>query len=167
MTPKGNKQLVIYQAPSGAIELRGDFNKETIWATQAQIADLFSIERSVATKHIRNILKDKELNSNSVCANFAHTADDGKIYQVQFYNLDLILAVGYRANSSRAIEFRQWATKTLREHITKGYTVNRKRIAQNYDAFIKAVADVQALLLLFGFYANTAPREATTSIRRV
>ena len=138
--------VVIYQAKDGAIELRGDFSRETVWATQAQIADVFQIERSVVTKHIRNILKDKELDQKSVCANFAHTAADGKTYQVQFYNLDVILAVGYRANSARAIEFRQWATKTLREHITKGYTINRRRIASNYAAFLKSVADIQALL---------------------
>lgn len=139
-------ELVIYQAPSGAIELRGDFAHENIWATQAQIASVFNAERSVITKHIRNILKDKELDADSVCAKFAHTAPDGKTYRVQFYNLDIILAVGYRTNSKRAIEFRQWATKTLREHITRGYTVNRKQIVKNYDAFMKAVADVQTLL---------------------
>ena len=141
-----NKQLVIYQAPSGAIELRGDFRRETIWATQAQVAELFDIERSVTTKHIRNILKDKELDADSVCAKFAHTATDGKTYQVQFYNLDLILAVGYRANSAKAIEFRKWATKILREHIINGYTINRKQIGKNYDAFMKAVGDIQTLL---------------------
>src|SRR3989344_7332925 len=138
--------IVVYQAKSGAIELRGDLSHETIWATQAQIADVFQIERSVVTKHIRNVLKDKELDADSVCANFAHTATDGKVYQVLFYNLDVILAVGYRANSKRAIEFRKWATKTLREHITKGYTINRKQIGKNYDAFMKAVGDIQALL---------------------
>ncbi|MFH1667856.1 MAG: hypothetical protein ABH884_02425 [Candidatus Komeilibacteria bacterium] len=73
---KENNQIVIYQAKSGAIEFRGDFSKETIWATQSQISDLFGIERSVTTKHIRNILKDKELDIHSVCANFAHTAAD-------------------------------------------------------------------------------------------
>ena len=146
MKKKENRQIVIYQAPSGAIEFRGDWKKETIWATQAQVAELFDIERSVTTKHIRNILKDKELDVDSVCAKFAHTAADGKTYQVQFYNLDLILAVGYRANSVKAIEFRKWATRVLREHIIKGYTVNRKRIAHNYDAFMKAVADIQTLL---------------------
>src|SRR3989344_5601748 len=140
------RQLVTYQAPSGAIELRGDFRHETIWATQAQVAELFDIERSVTTKHIRNILKDKELDADSVCAKFAHTATDGKTYQVQFYNLDLILAVGYRANSAKAIEFRKWATKILREHIIKGYTINRKQIGKNYDAFMKAVGDIQTLL---------------------
>lgn len=143
---KDAKQIVIYQAKSGAIELRGDISRETIWATQAQIAEMFQAERSVVTKHIRNILKDKELDADSVCAKFAHTADDGKTYQVQFYNLDVILAVGYRTNSKRAIEFRQWATKTLREHITRGYTINRKQIAKNYEAFMKSVSDIQALL---------------------
>lgn len=138
--------VVIYQAKNGAIELRGDFSHETFWATQANIAEIFSAERSVITKHIRNILKDRELDTRSVCAKFAHTAEDGKTYQVQFYNLDVVLAVGYRANSKRAIEFRQWATKTLREHITRGYTINRKQIAKNYAAFLKSVSDIQALL---------------------
>lgn len=141
-----NKGAVIYQAKSGAIELRGDFSKDTIWATQAQIADIFQVERSVVTKHIRNILKDRELDVNSVCAKFAHTADDGKAYQVQFYNLDVILAVGYRTNSKRAIEFRQWATKTLRSYIVDGYAVNKKRIAQNYEQFLAVVRDIQKLL---------------------
>lgn len=137
---------IVYQAKSGAIELRGDFERETFWATQARIAEVFDIERSVVTKHIRNILKDKELDEYSVCAKFAHTAEDGKTYQVQFYNLDVILSVGYRANSIRAIEFRKWATKTLREHITKGYTINQKQIIKNYGAFMKSVADIQVLL---------------------
>ena len=138
--------VVIYQAKNGAIELRGDFVHETFWVAQADIASIFNAERSVITKHIRNILNDEELDVRSVCAKFAHTATDGKTYQVQFYNLDVVLAVGYRTNSKRAIEFRQWATKTLREHITKGYTINRKQVAKNYDAFLKSVSGIQALL---------------------
>ncbi len=143
---KNNKQIVIYQAPSGAIEFKGDWKKETIWATQAQIAEVFDAERSVITKHVKNILADKELEVDSVCAKFAHTGNDGKVYQVQFYNLDVILAVGYRTNSKRAIEFRKWATRTLREYITKGYAINRSRIASNYESFMKSVTDIQALL---------------------
>ena len=139
-------KIVIYQAKNGAIELRGDVSHETIWATQAQISELFNVERSVITKHINNILKSKELDENSVCAKFAHTAEDGKTYQVQYYNLDVILSVGYRTNGKIAIAFRQWATKTLREHITKGYTINRKQIAKNYDAFMQTVASIQNLL---------------------
>ena len=145
-TRRIKNNVVVYQAKSGAIELRGDFRAETIWATQTQMGDVFGIERSVITKHIRNILKDKELDEHSVCADFAHTAEDGKTYQVQHYNLDVILAVGYRTNSVRAIQFRRWATKILREHITQGYTINRKRIGTNYTAFMEAVADIQTLL---------------------
>jgi len=143
---KINNQVIVYQAKNGAIELRGDFSKETIWATQAQIAEVFSVERSVVTKHIRNIISDQELNERSVCAKFAHTAEDGKTYQVQYYNLDIILAVGYRANSARAIQFRQWATKTLHSHIVDGYTINRSRISKNYTRFLEAVENIKALL---------------------
>ncbi len=138
--------IIIYQAKNGAIELRGDFEHETVWATQAEISKVFDVERSVVTKHIRNILKDGELDKNSVCAKFAHTAVDGKTYQVEHYNLDAIISVGYRVNSKTATLFRQWATKTLHQHITKGYTINRKRIAKNYDEFMKAIGDIQALL---------------------
>lgn len=125
---KNNSNIIIYQAKNGALELRGDRAKETMWANQAQIAEVFGIERSVVTKHIRNILKDKELDQRSVCVKFAHTSEDGKTYQVQHYNLDVILAIGYRTSSTRAIQFRQWATKVLRSHITDGYTLNEKRL---------------------------------------
>lgn len=139
-------EIIVYQNKSGAIEFKGDFKKETVWANQAQIGELFNIERSVITKHIGNIFKEKELDEISVCANFAHTAGDGKKYQVQYYNLDLILSVGYRVNSQKATVFRQWATKTLRQHILSGYTINKKRIAQNYETFLQAVEDVKKIL---------------------
>ena len=117
-------EIAIYQSESGAIELRGDWQNETIWVTQAQIANLFEVDRTVVTKHIRNILKIGELDSKEVCAKFAHTATDGKTYQTQFYNIDVVLAVGYRVNSKIATKFRRWATTTLKEHIFKG--VERK-----------------------------------------
>ncbi|MDP2944275.1 MAG: virulence protein RhuM/Fic/DOC family protein [bacterium] len=141
-----NNQIVIYQAKSGALEIKKDFQAKTVWATQAQIAEIFDIDRSVITKHIRNILSDKELRAGSVCAKFAHTGNDGKTYQVQFYNLDIILAVGYRTNSARAIEFRKWATKTLRSYILDGYAVNKNRISRNYQQFLEAVNDIRRLL---------------------
>jgi hypothetical protein len=143
---KKQNETVVYQAKTGAIELNQDINSDTIWATQADIADIFDVQRPAITKHIRNIMKDKELKPDSVCSKKERTADDGKIYQVQFYNLDVILAVGYRTNSSKAIAFRQWATETLKSHITKGYTINRQRIKANYDEFLKAVEDVKNLL---------------------
>ena len=146
MKKKASKQIVIYQAQSGAIELRGDFRHETIWATQANIADLFGTKRPAITKHLRNIFKEKELDEKSVCSILEHTAADGKTYKTQYYNLDVIIAVGYRVNSKRATHFRIWATKTLKEHLLKGYTINRKQIGKNYDAFMKAVGDIQTLL---------------------
>ncbi len=152
MKNKPPKQLIIYQAKSGAIEFRGDFERDTIWGNQKQIAEVFDIDRSVATKHIRNIFKDKELDKKVVCAKFAHTTQHGAVKgktqtrAVEFYNLDIILAVGYRANSSKAIEFRKWATKILKQHLLDGYTINKKQIGQNYEKFMQAVADIKALL---------------------
>jgi prophage maintenance system killer protein len=139
-------ETIVYQAKSGAIELKRDIHTSTIWATQEDIANIFNVQRPAITKHIRKILKDKELNTKSVCSKMERTAADGKKYQVQLYSFDVILAVGYRTNSSKAIAFRQWATKTLKEHIQKGYTINRRRIKANYESFIKAVEDVKSLL---------------------
>ena len=141
--------IVIYQAKNGAIEFRGDFERETIWATQEQISKVFGIDRSVITKHINNIYKESELEEKATCAKIAQVQKEGKrevLREIAHYNLDLILSVGYRVNSKTATMFRQWATKTLREHITKGYTINRKQIQKNYDAFMKSVGDIQALL---------------------
>ncbi len=138
--------VVVYQAKNGAIELRGDFERESIWATLDQIATVFGRDKSVISRHFKNIFNERELDRTAVVAKNATTAADGKIYQVEYYNLDAILSVGYRVNSKTATQFRQWATKTLREHITKGYTINRKQIGKNYDAFMKTVSDIQALL---------------------
>ncbi len=137
------KGVVVFQANNGAIELRGDLAKETIWATQAQIAEIFSIDRTVATKHIGNILKNKEVDAKSNVQKM-HIANSDKPSAI--YSLDIILAVGYRANSARAIEFRQWATKTLRQHITKGYTLNPKVLKKNYTEFQKAIENIKQLL---------------------
>lgn len=140
------KEVVIYQAKSGAIELRGDFGHETLWATQAQIAEIFGTQRPAITKHLRNIFSEGELKERAVSSILEHTATDGKSYKTQFYNLDAVLSVGYRVNSKQATQFRIWATNTLRKHLVDGYTINRTRIGKNYDAFMNAVADVRALL---------------------
>jgi len=140
------KEIVIYQAKSGAIELRGDFSRETIWATQDQIAGLFFTTKQNISQHLKGIFGSGELNQDSVVKDFFTTAADGKQYKVKFYNLDAILSVGYRVNSKTATEFRKWATKTLRTHIISGYTINRPRIAKNYEAFLRAVEQVRNLL---------------------
>lgn len=147
--PQAQNKIVIYQAKNGAIELRGDTSSDTIWATQAQIAELFDVTPQNVTLHLNNIFKDKELEIKVTCKESLQVQIEGKRRverAIKFYNLDAIIAVGYRINSVMGTNFRIWATKTLREHITKGYTINRKQIAKNYDAFMKSVGDIQLLL---------------------
>lgn len=146
---RGQNKIIIYQAKNGAIELRGDTSSDTIWATQAQIAELFDVTPQNVTLHLNNIFKDKELEIKVTCKESLQVQIEGKRRverAIKFYNLDAIIAVGYRINSVIGTNFRIWATKTLREHITKGYTINRKQIAKNYDAFMKSVGDIQLLL---------------------
>ena len=143
------KALAVYQTKSGALELRNDAKDQTVWATQAQIALAFDIDVRTVSEHIKNIFKTEELTEKATLRKFRIVQTEGKreiMRDVNLYNLDMILSVGYRVNSKKATQFRQWATKTLREHITKGYTLNRKRVSHNYAAFMKAVTDVQALL---------------------
>lgn len=151
MTHEEEKQnkIVIYQNSSGAIELRGDIKNETIWANLNEIALLFGRDKSVISRHIKDIFKQGELTENATVAKNATVQNEGgrKITRtIEYYNLDVILSVGYRVNSKTATQFRQWATKTLREHITKGFTINRKQIAKNYDSFMKAVSRIEKLL---------------------
>jgi death-on-curing family protein len=143
MIKKKEKNLIIYQAKSGAIELKGDYKAETIWATQAQIANLFGVDQSVVSRHINNLFKDGEINPKSNMQKMHNTNSDRP---VTLYSLDVVLGVGYRTNSKVAMEFRQWATKTLREHITKGFTVNPKVIKHNYTQFLSVVEDMKKLL---------------------
>jgi len=146
------QNAIIYQSKTGAIELRGDFDCENIWATKKQIGGIFNIDRSVVSRHIKNIFKDGEMNSKVGSAKFAHTTKHGaikgktQIRQVEMYSLDIILAVGYRTNSKKAVEFRKWATKVLKNYLTQGYVLNRKQIVKNYNNFLQSISDVQNLL---------------------
>ncbi len=112
--------VVTYQNGEISIDVNFDYKKETIWLTQAQIAELFEVDRTRITRHIRNILNYGELD-NSVCAENALTAADGKKYQTKFYNLDMIISIGYRVNSKRGIDFRKWASGILKQYMFKGY----------------------------------------------
>ena len=109
-----DNQIAFYQSPDGSVNIEVLFAKENIWLTQKKMAELFNIDRSALTKHLKNIFIEKELERKSVCANFAHTAEDGKKYKTQFYSLEAIIAVGYRVNSERGAQFRQWATGILK-----------------------------------------------------
>jgi len=127
----GRGEIVIYQGPEGLPAMEVRLEQETVWLTQKQMAALFDTERSVITKHLRNVLKEGELERESVCAKFAHTAEDGKVYQTVFYNLDAIISIGYRVNSKQGTQFRIWATRVLREYLTRGVTINRQRLEIN------------------------------------
>jgi hypothetical protein len=119
-----NSEIIIYQTKDGLTKIDVKMDGETLWLSLDQIAALFIRDKSTVSRHIKNIFSDKELDKTSVVANFATTAADGKTYQVDYYNLDVILAVGYRVKSSRGIQFRQWATGILHEYLQKGFSMN-------------------------------------------
>ena len=125
-----DKNIEIYKVHEGEIVFRVDTNKDTIWTTQDQISKLFGVDRTVIGRHLRNIFRDGELNEDSVCAKIAHTATDGKTYQVNTYNLDAIISVGYRVNSRKATDFRIWATKTLKSYVIDGVAINKRRLKE-------------------------------------
>lgn len=135
--------MIIYQAPNGAIELKGDFDKETVWASQAQMATLFDVDQSVLSRHIKNIFKDGEVDQKSNMQKM-HIPNSDK--PVVFYSLDVILAIGYRTNSRVAIQFRKWSTSILKGHLLKWYTINKKILQKNYHAFMKSVEEVKKLV---------------------
>ncbi len=122
-------EIILFETDDG-LTVDVQLQDETVWLSQAQMVELFDRERSVITKHINNVFSEGELEKEAVCAKFAHTADDGKQYQVNFYNLDVIISIGYRVKSRRGTQFRIWATSVLREHLIQGYTVNQKRLAE-------------------------------------
>jgi len=170
MKNKPIKEVAIYQAKSGAIEFRGDFEQDTIWGNLNQIADLFDVQKPAISKHLKNIYKEGELEKESTVSILETVQTEGEREikrKIEYYNLDAILSVGYRVNSKQATQFRKWATKTLKQHLIQGYTINKKRIGKNCDKFIQAVADVKALLPagntiktedileLIGAFANT------------
>ncbi|NOQ28258.1 MAG: cell filamentation protein Fic [Bacteroidales bacterium] len=122
--------FVIFQTENGKVNIDVYFQNETLWLTQKRISELFEKDRTVITKHLKNIFESGELIENSVCANFAHTAKDGKTYNTNYYNLRAITAIGYRVNSHRAIEFRKWASEILHEYIIKGFAMDDERLKQ-------------------------------------
>ena len=141
-------ELVIFKSSKGAVKLRGDFHRETIWATQAEMAVVFGVNTQAVTKHIKNIYRELELNEEATCSILEQVQIEGNRSikrEIKEYNLDLIIAVGYRISSVAGTHFRQWATTILRQHIVTGYTINKTRIATNYADFMKAVETVKAL----------------------
>jgi len=137
----GFNEILLYTTPNGSVKVEIYLQNETIWLTQQKIADLFGVDRTVVTKHIGNIFKSGELNEQVVCANFAHTTPHGAIKGktqekiTKFYNLDMIISVGYRVNSTQATAFRIWATERLKEYIIKGFTMDDERLKNPNNIF--------------------------------
>lgn len=140
--------ISIYEGPGGAMEVRVE--RETVWLTQAQLVDLFQRDQSVISRHVRNVFSEGELEKGSNMQKM-HIAGSDK--PVVFYNLDIIISVGYRVKSAAGVHFRQWATRTLKEHLTRGYTLNRQRLESN-------ARELEAALLLV---RRAAAGEALTS----
>ena len=141
---KKNKQIIpqnsfteflLYTTPNGKVKVEIFLRNETVWLTQAKIAQLFGVQRPAITKHLKNIFDSGELQENSVSSILEHTADDGKKYSTKFYNLDAIISVGYRVNSAQATHFRIWATQVLKEYIIKGFAMNDERLKNPGNIF--------------------------------
>lgn len=133
-------EFLLYTTPNGRVKVEIFLRDENIWLTQAKIAELFGVERSVVTKHIQNIFQEGELDKNSTCAKIAQVQIEGKrqvARDMEFYNLDAILSVGYRVNSSQATQFRIWATERLKEYIIKGFTMDDERLKNPHNIFGK------------------------------
>ena len=134
---EGFNEVLLYTTPNGKVKLEIYLKNETIWLSQQKIADLFGVKRPAVTKHLKNIFESGELIENSVCSILELTADDGKIYKTQFYNMDAIISIGYRVNSTQATHFRIWATERLKEYIIKGFTMDDERLKNPENVFGK------------------------------
>ena len=146
-----DNQITVYQAPDGNINIEVLCANENIWLPQKRIAELFDVDRSVVTKHLKNIFFGNELQEDSVRAIFAHTAEDGKDYQTKFYSLEAIIAVGYRVNSERGTQFRQWAISILQQYIHKGFAMDNDRFKYGsrfstrfFDDLLEEIRDIRS-----------------------
>ena len=146
-----SSEVILYTTPKGAIKIEILFENETFWLTQKKLAELFSVEVNTINYHLKEIFKTKELEENSVIRKIRITANDGKKYMTNFYNLDAIIAVGYRVNSYSATQFRIWATNTLKEFIIKGFVLDSERLKQGknfgedyFDELLEKIREIRA-----------------------
>jgi prophage maintenance system killer protein len=147
--PSRRGDVVMYRLPGGAAALEVRLDRESVWLDAHQMGRLFGRDRTVVVRHIRNIFKSKELDPKATCAKTAQVAADGRRRVMDLYNLDVIIGVGYRVNSKRGTEFRIWATRVLRDHIIKGYSINQRRLAELKQA-VRLVAEVAERRALSG-----------------
>lgn len=149
MKNEPQSQMLLYQTSDGVTRLEVRLETETVWLSLNQMADLFQRDKSVISKHIKNIFEEGELKPEAVVAKFATTAADGKTYQVDYYNLDVIISVGYRVKSHRGTQFRIWATQRLREYIIKGFTLDDERLKRGgggnyFEELLDRIRDIRS-----------------------
>ena len=144
-------EIIFYQGDDGNIKIEVFYHDETFWMTQKKMGELFGVQRPAITKHLKNIFESNELEEKSVSSIMEHTAEDKKKYKTTFYNLDAIIAVGYRVNSNKATKFRIWATKVLKEFITKGFVLDDERLKQGrhfgkdyFDELLERIREIRA-----------------------
>lgn len=149
MEASNNDNMLIYQSADGKIKIDVRFERETVWLSLDQMATLFGRDKSTISRHVKNIFEEGELQSHSVVANYATTAADGKTYQVDYYNLDVIISVGYRVKSQQGTQFRIWATQRLREYIIKGFALNDERFktGSSYNYFKELLDRIREIRL--------------------
>ncbi len=149
MNKKPDTNIIMYITEDGMIKIEANFDNDTVWLSIDQMAELFQRDKSTISRHIKNIFTEGELNQNAVVANFATTASDGKRYQVDYYNLDVIISVGYRVKSHRGTQFRIWATNILKEYMKKGFALDDDRLKNlgggNYfDELLARIRDIRS-----------------------
>ena len=144
-----NSSIIMYTTEDGLTKIETTFDEDTVWLSLEQMAELFQRDKSTISRHIKNIFEEGELQRNSVVANFATTASDGKTYQVDYYNLDVIISVGYRVKSHRGTQFRIWAMGILKEYMKKGFALDDDRLKRlgggNYfDELLARIRDIRS-----------------------
>ena len=169
-----NSEIIMYQTDDGLTKIETTFDDDTVWLSIDQMAELFQRDRSVIGKHIRNIFKEGELEKNSVWAKFAYTASDGKSYQVDYYNLDVIISVGYRVKSLRGTQFRIWASNVLKEYMKKGFAMNDDLLKNSgggiyFDELLERIRDIRSSEKVFwrkvlDIYATSVDYDPRTEV---
>lgn len=159
-------EVLIYETESGQTQVDVRLDADTVWLSLNQMTELFGRDKSVISRHLRNIFQEGELVRDAVVAFIATTAADGKTYQVDYFNLDTIISVGYRVNSTQATRFRQWATRTLREHLVQGYTLNSIRLAERGISEAQQAIELLARTLNNQALVNDTGREVLELVVR-
>ena len=149
IVPANTGEFLLYQTEDGDTRVQVRLGQDTVWLSLNQMADLFQRDKSGISKHIANVFEEGELQREAVVANFATTASDGKVYQVDYYNLDVIISIGYRVKSLRGTRFRMWATQRLREYIVKGFTLDDRRLKQagggdHFEELLARIRDIRS-----------------------